>query len=180
MRIGVFIERESACSTTDVVSVEATYKDEILLEEMRRRFDLQQSEIDAVISKAGLVLAYMGTVLVLLVTTMGGTLGSITLARMPVFIVAFVTLLVYIAGVFCCIKVIAPWTFFFPIGVEEQEVEFYISQNRDDMVLQILRQYSEYIQKNICRAKNRSSWFLWSLIFGLVFTVLGVCTAYLA
>jgi hypothetical protein len=180
MRFGIFVEREVSDEEsehgTETVSIEAAPKDEILLEEMRRRYDLQQSEIDTANTKAGLVLAYLGTVFVILITSAPNVFKMmIQIQSIPVIIATSVALLFYVAGVVCCVIAIAPWTFFFPMGAEEQEVEFYMSKNRTDTMLQLLRQYSEYIQKNLPRVRGKSRWFFWSLVFSLAFTLAGAC-----
>jgi len=165
----------------DSLSIEATPKDEILLEEMRRRYDLQQSEIDTADTKAGLLLAYLSAVFVMLVTSVPEVFTKIAQERqILVIIMASFSVLLYVVGAFCCVKSIKPRIFSFPMGVEETEVEFYLSQDRSNVILQLLRQYSEYTQHNIALVKDKSKWFSWSLVFSLAFTLAGACTAFLA
>lgn len=178
MRLGIFIEKgdsaqEATSYSTETISIEATPKDEILLEEMRRRYDLQQSEIDTTNTKSGLVLAYLGTVIVILIASAPDIFEKIVQAQKisALIVVASIALFFYIVGVFCCVIAIAPTKYLFPMGAEEQEIEFYLSENRNDTVLQLLSQYSEYIQKNLPRVKSKNRWFICSLIFSLCFTV---------
>lgn len=163
------------------VSVEATAKDELLLEEVRRRYDLQQTEIDTINTKAGLVLAYFGTILVIIVTSLYGE-SDLAMQALggPVVVAASVSLVSYLCGVGCCIVAIAPWTVFFPVGIEREEIGYYLSKDRDDTVLQLLTQYSKYTQENSSRIKTKNQWFLWGLVLSLVFTLASMSTVCLA
>lgn len=187
MRIGLFIERDNGAQKTEAVndgetlSVEATPRDEVLLEEMHRRYDLQQNEIDSTDTKAGFVLAYLGTYSVVLSGSIPEIVEKMTQGGSVLLIVTtFITLMLLACGVFCCIKVIRIRTFRFPVGVEKEEVEFYLSLTREAAVRQLMRQYSDYIQDNISWVKNKGKWFLYSLFFSLSFTVAGIFTAFLA
>lgn len=172
---------KSTASSSLGVSVEATAKDELLLEEVRRRYDLQQTEIDTINTKAGLVLAYFGTILVIIVTSLYGE-SELSMQALggPVVVAAFVSLVSYLFGVGCCIVAIAPWTVFFPVGIQREEIGCYLSKDRDDTVLQLLTQYSKCTQENSSRIKTKNQWFLWGLVLSLAFTLASMSTVCLA
>jgi len=186
MRLGFFIEKgrvpsREADPGDRAISVDASPLDEILLAEVRRRYDLQQEEIDTTNTKAGLTLAYLGTVFVILVTSAPSICGRIIQSgSMPLIIMAPVTLLLYIAAAICCIVTIAPRDFRSPVGVERQEINSYLSQDRDSALLQLLSQYGEYTQRNVSKIKSKNRWLMRSLILGVVFTLAGIFTICLA
>ncbi len=163
------------------VSVGATSKDELLLEEVHRRYDLQQTEIDAINGKVGLVLAYFGAILIVAVTSLhGGSALSVRALSVAGVIAISVSLASYLCGVGCCVVAIAPWKVFFPVGIENEEIEHYLSRDRDDAVRQLLTQYSKYIQENSSRIKTKNRWFFWGLLLSLVFTLASVSAVCLA
>jgi hypothetical protein len=184
MRFGLFIEKaipdDELEDDSERMSIEASPKSEILLEEMRRRYDLQQCQIDAADTKSGLILVYYATVFVVFVSSALSFEQAVTQSP-NVYILISVALAAfsYLIGAVCCVVAIIPRTFFFPVGAEVEEIEFYLSKSRDEMILQLLRQYSEYIQRNHPRIKYKYRWFLWALIFSVIFTVSGICAVLL-
>ncbi len=130
MRIGIFIDRDSRQS--EDISIEASVKEEVLLHELRRRYDLQQTEIEIANTKAGIVLAYL-------------------------------------ASACCCILAIRPARSYSPLATERDEIEEYLALTREAMVMQILVQYSHFIQQNFKIVQFKNRWLIRALILSLVF-----------
>jgi hypothetical protein len=168
MRIGVFLNRDSQHG--EDISVEASVKEEVLLTELRRRYELQQAEIETVNTKAGIALAYLGAVFFLLLDTLPNAISKIWVSNNAVIWLSVIAFFAYLASAGCCILAIRPAKGYSPVAAERDEIEYYLALTREEMMLQVLSQYSHFLQKNskIVQLKNR--WLIRALILSLVFT----------
>ena len=122
------LEQHKGESTSSAaLSVEATPRDEILLEEMRRRYDYMHGEIDTANTKAGLLLGYFATVLVVLVTSGASpSLQSVFGDGMALTCLfcwtACATLIAFAGGLFCCLLALLSRKVMHPMAIEAEEI----------------------------------------------------------
>jgi hypothetical protein len=173
MRLGIFVERSRSVKKTDEEasrSVEATPQEEILLEELRRRYDLLQEEIETVNTKAGIALAFLGTLFVLVLDTVSPVLEKVDVSCW-VGPAVFLTFSLYVSSTICIILAIKPHRLIAPIGIEKSEVEPYLGMTRQEMLLQLIVQYSSNTQRSLPVAKSKNRWFFAGLILAVAFTI---------
>jgi hypothetical protein len=171
MRVGVFVERESEKAQTEAIS-ETFESGEILLEELHRRFDLQQTEIETANNKAGIILAYLGAVFIVFLGLAPDVAKQVTKYNLNVILLTSVTFLLFLSTAISCVITMKPRTFWSPIGIDKEEVEAYLGQDRKELVLQLLSQYSRYTQENIPTVRSKNKWFVATLWFSLAFTAM--------
>jgi hypothetical protein len=171
MRIGVFIERESEKAQAEANS-ETLESGKILLEELRKRFDLQQAEIETANNKAGIILAYLGAVFIVFIGLAPDVAKQIAKYNPNVILLTSITFLLFLSTAISCVITMRPRTFWSPIGIEEEEIEAYLAKDREDLVLQLLSQYSRYTQDNIPIVTGRNRWLVAALWFSLAFTAM--------
>jgi len=171
MRFGIFIEREPKKTRAEPFP-EALEGSEVLLEESRRRFDLQQTEIETVNNKAAIVLAYLGAIFIVFLDLAPDVAKQIAKYNLNVILLTSITFLLFLSTAISCVITMRPRTFWSPIGIEKEEVEAYLAKDREDIVLQLLSQYSRYTQENIPIVASKNKWLVASLWFSLVFTAM--------
>lgn len=171
MRVGVFIERESEKAQTEANS-ETFESGKILLEELRKRFDLQQAEIEIANNKAGIILAYLGAVFIVFLGLAPDVAKQIAKYNLNVIILTSITFLLFLSTAISCVITMRPRIFWSPIGIEKEEIEAYLAKDREDIVLQLLSQYSRYTQENIPIVASKNKWLVASLWFSLAFTAM--------
>ena len=142
---------------------------------MRRRYDLQQTEIETLNTKAGITLAYLGA---LFIAALNATPEVIQLALQTwlIALLGIVTLVLYILAGLSCIMALRSWTFQSPVGVVRHELEDYLDYERRDLIRQLLSQYSDYTQENIPVFDQKNTWFVRSLVLTVAFTLLLLVT----
>ena len=171
MRFGVFIERELEKAQTEAIS-ETSESGEILLEELHKRFDLQQSEIEIANNKAGIILAYLVAVFIVFLGLAPDVAKQIAKYNLIVILLTSITFLLFLSTAISCVITMRPRTFWSPIGIEEEEIEAYLAEDREDIVLQLLSQYSRYTQENIPIVASKNKWLVAALWFSLAFTAM--------
>ena len=171
MRFGIYIERGSEKAQTEAFS-EASESGKILLEELRRRFDLQQTEIETVNNKAGIILAYLGAVFIVFLDLAPDVAKQMAKCNLGVIVLASITFLLFLSAVISCVETMRSRTFLSPIGIEKEEVEAYLAQNRKDLVLQLLSHYGHYTQENIPIVMSKNKCLVAALWLSLAFTAM--------
>lgn len=183
MRIGIFIEREQALEEKaggreglESFSIEASPPDELVLSELHRRFDLQWRDGELVNNKSGVVLAYLAAI------------GAITLSlcediapgwkqhSVLVIVLSGLSLASYVAAIVSSIQTLRSRPFYAPLGVEGEELEFYLEKDRSNLILQIISQYSHYIGENSAQLEAKWKWLVRSIALVAVFTILLTAT----
>ena len=169
MRFGVFVERELENAQREAIS-ETSESGEILLEELHKRFDLQQTEIEIANNKASIILAYLGAVFIVFLGSAPDVAKQIAKYNPNVIILTSITFLLFLSTAISCVITMRPRTFWSPIGIEKEEIEAYLAKDREDIVLQLLSQYSRYTQENIPIVASKNKWLVAALWFSLAFT----------
>lgn len=184
MRIGFLIEKRQNDERTakpkaseEGLSTEATSADEILLEELRRRYDLQIRENEVCSTKSSVVLAYLAAVGVVALGFTEGFATGWANRDYAVICLWLASSVSYLVAVVACVVTFRSRTLFAPLAVEQEEVEFYLSQERTDLVLQILSQYSHVVLRNARELKRKRTWFSVTVAATVVFTLLLLVTA---
>ena len=170
MRVGIFVEHTGETEPGEMdFSVEATVKEEVLLEELRRRYDLLQEETDTVNTKAGVALAFLGGMLLSFIDDFSKLPSEIDVPSW-VFLILFLVLgVLYASATVCMILAIKPYQYIAPIGVEESELEAYVGMDRSKMLLQLLVQYGSGIEKSQPEFRKKNHRFFVGLICTFVF-----------
>jgi len=171
MRFGVFVERELEKAQMEAIS-ETSESGEILLEELRKRFDLQQAEIETANNKLSIILAYLGAVFIAFFGLAPDVAKQIAKYNPNVIILTSITFLLFLSTAISCVITMRPRTFWSPIGIEKEEIEAYLAKDREDMVLQLLKQYSQYTQENIPIVASKNKWLVAALWSSLAFTAM--------
>jgi hypothetical protein len=172
MRFGIFVERGPKKTQAEAFSEASEEGDEVLLEELRRRYDLQQAEIETVNNKAGIVLAYLGAVFIVFLNLAPDVATQIAKYNLSVIILTMITFLLFLLAAISCLIAMRSRIFLSPIGIEKEEVEAYLVKDREDLVLQLLSQYSRYTQENIPIVTSKNKWLVAALWFSLAFTAM--------
>jgi hypothetical protein len=121
-------------------------------------------------AKAGIALAYLGTLFVLVLDSVPAVVGEIG-ESCWICLMVFLTLVSYVSSTVCIISAIKPHNFIAPIGIERSEIEAYLNMSRHNMLVQIIAQYSAYTQESLPVSKRKNRWFFVGLILAAVFTV---------
>ena len=175
MRVGVFIERESEKAQMEANS-ETLESGKILLEELRKRFGLQQAEIEIANNKAGIILAYLGAVFIVFLGLAPDVAKQIVKYNLNVIFLTSITFLLFLLTAISCVITMRPRTFWSPIGIEKEEIEAYLAEDREDLVLQLLSQYSCYTQENIPIVASKNKWLVAALWSSLAFIAMPAIT----
>ena len=189
MRIGIFIEKRTPKQTLENVKnqtepgVEASPADEILLEELRRRYDLLRDIEERLNTKAGLVMAYLGGIGIA-VLNMRSDIIKWFVEPVSFEVILAISLwglffVLYFLATASCVVTIFPRRVYTPLGIEPDEVEFYLSLQRTDLLMQIISQYSHFTLRNAPVFARKNRWVLCSMISATLLTILLMAVSFL-